>query len=396
MKPKLLIFINTLSFGGAERVVSQLLNNLTNEFELHLALYNKVIDYPIPPQVNIVDLQEDTNAGNMAVLLKIPSNARKLAAYCKQHNIYISVSFLNRPCYVNALMKAWYGFKGRVIMCERSHQSTILNYIGGGSTLYKIITKKLISYSYKKADLILTNSKVSKQDLIENFGIKNPINVIYNPIDILVVDKMATAPVHGIFDDGIFYFIATGNFRIEKNFPLLIEAFARLKNLPVKLVLVGGGAQETLLKEQVDHYEILDKVVFTGFDKNPFRFMKASHCFVLSSYTEGFPNVLLEALACGKPIISTDCKSGPRELLAPGSPINTQVTSDYELGGFGLLTPVNDATSLAKAMMRMYEDKDLQNSLAQKARQRATEFDIAVIKNLFIEAFAGVPVSTPH
>ena len=393
MKPKLLISINTLSFGGAERVVSQLLNHLNEHYEIHLVLFSRVISYPIPENIKILDLQQNMNAGNISTLLKIPLLARKVAAYCKKNGIRVSVSFLNRPCYMNAFMKTLWGFKGKTIMCERSHQSSILNYIGGGSKMYKVITKKLISFSYNNADLVLANSIVSKEDLLANFGVRKPIEVIYNPIDLTSIDQVSGQPTAHALEENVFHFISTGNFRIEKNFPLLVEAFSQLPDLPVKLILVGGGALENTLRQQVAKAGMNDKVIFTGFEKNPFSYIKKSDCFVLSSYTEGFPNVLLEALACGKPVISTDCKSGPRELLAPGTPVLQQVQKDYEIAAYGLLAAVNDATCLAKAMRKMYTDNSLRLDFSEKARLRAMDFDVYKIKNEFIKAFQPKPHS---
>ena len=213
-KPKLLFFINTLNFGGAERVVSQLLNHLQDNYELHLAIYSNVIKYQIPEKVNVFILNEEVNAGNAKLFLRLPIIAKKLAIYCKQQNIDICVSFLNRPSYVNAIMKSFWGFKGKSIMCERSHQTNILNYIG--SPIYKRITKFMVNYAYQKADLVITNSQVSKADLIDNFAIAKPIEVIYNPIDINATQKQAEQPIDLIIEEDVFYFVTAGNFRTEK------------------------------------------------------------------------------------------------------------------------------------------------------------------------------------
>lgn len=387
MRPKLLIFINTLNFGGAERVVSQLLNNLNAEFEIHLALYYHQIKYDIPKEIKILDLKQNPAEGNIAILLKLPFIAHRLAAYCKEHEIQTSVAFLNRPCYINAFMKSLWGYKGKLIMCERSHQSSILKFIGGGSSIYQKITKKLISFSYNRADLVLTNSKISRLDLIENFDVKTNIEVIYNPIDNLNIERLAIEELPPFFEKDIFYFVTTGNFRIEKNFALLVSAFAKIKYLPVKLLLVGGGALEQSLRSQVKELGIEDKVVFTGFQENPFKYINGSGCFVLSSHTEGFPNVLIEALACGKAVISTDCKSGPRELLAPATNPGNQLSGKFELADFGILTPVNDVEILAAAMIKMYEDVQLRNQYESKAKARALQFDVDKIKKEFLKAF---------
>ena len=388
-KPKLLFFINTLNFGGAERVVSQLLIHLNDYYELYLALYAHQIKYEIPPEVKVFSLEENVLAGNSSTLFRLPILAKKLTVYCKQEKIETCVAFLNRPCYILALMRAVYGYKGKVIMCERSHRSSIINFIGSGSSFTKKIAFLLTKYSYRWADLVIANSKVSKQDLIENFAVTKPIKVIYNPIDIKATLRKANEILEVKMDDGDFYFISTGNFRPEKNFALLINAFALLKDLPVKLFLVGGGELEASLKELTKTLQLEDRILFTGFQTNPYKFISRSNCFVLSSYTEGFPNVLLEALACGKPVIATDCLSGPRELLAPQTPIESIALQNFEEAEFGILTPVNNAEILADAMRNIFKDASLLKNYEVKAFKRATEFDINNIKKQFISAFSA-------
>ncbi len=124
-KPKLLIFINTLQSGGAERVVSLLLGHLKDDFEIHLALYSNIIDYAIPPEIKILNLQQPLVQDKVIRFLKLPAISLKVYRYCKENNINISVGFLYRPCYINALMKSLWGYKGHVIMCERTHQTTM-------------------------------------------------------------------------------------------------------------------------------------------------------------------------------------------------------------------------------------------------------------------------------
>jgi len=378
-KKKILFIINSLHFGGAERVASQLINNLCADYDIHLALYHRIIDYELNSTVNIVDLKENKADGNIKIFLRLPVIAHKLKTHCNKHEIGMVISFLNRPCYIAAIMKSVWGYKGKMIMCERSYQSNILNIIGGGSKAYKMISKKLIHFSYQRANIVLTNSKVSKLDLQQNFFITTPITVIYNPLNIEQIIAKSQERVDAVFEEGYFYFISAGNFRPEKRFDILLNAFALLKNHPVKLILIGGGALSNNLNELVTYLEIRDKVIFTGFDANPYKYISKAHCFVLSSYTEGFPNVLLEALACQKPVVSTDCKSGPRELLAPQTPIDREAEKGYELAEYGILTAVNDPAALADGMLKIYKDKQLREELQAKASSRARMFDIALI-----------------
>lgn len=387
IKPKLLIFINTLQSGGAERVVSLLLEHLKDDFEIHLALYSNIVEYKVPPEIKILNLQQPLVQDKTIRFLKLPYISLKVYRYCKKNNINISVAFLYRPCYINALMKSIWRYKGHVIMCERTHQTTMQQ---SHSSIYRMFSKFMVMYSYKRADLVLANSYAMQTDLIENFRIKTPVRVIYNPIDLNFIKTHINEPTEFVFEKNIFHFVNVGGFRKEKNHLLLIQAFFILKNLPCKLLIVGGGVMENELKQKVHDLGLMEKVIFCGFDKNPFKYVYRSDCFVLSSDVEGFPNVLIEALACGKPVISTDCSSGPRELLAPASDLHHRAINNYEIGEYGLLTPVNDVAALAAAMKKMYEDESLRKSYELKAAKRAEQFDVDEIKQYFHVAFTGL------
>ncbi len=386
-RPKLLIFINTLQSGGAERVVSLLLGHLKDDFEIHLALYCNIIAYAIPPEIKILDLQQPLIQPRLIRLFKIPFLSYKVYRYCKKNNIKISVAFLYRPCYINALMKSLWGYKGKVIMCERTHQTTMLQ---NKSWLYRVFSKSMVMFSYKRADLVLANSYAMQTDLIENFKIKTPVRVIYNPIDLNFIRTHKDEVPDFVFDKNIFHFVNVGGFRVEKNHILLLQAFFILKNLPCKLLIVGGGILEEELKQKVSDLGMKDKVIFCGFETNPFKYVSRSDCFVLSSDVEGFPNVLIEALACGKSVISTDCSSGPRELLAPATDLHHRAINNYEVGEYGILTPVNDITALAAAMKKMYEDAALRKQFEAKAAGRAQQFDVDEIKQYFHVAFTAL------
>lgn len=386
IKPKLLIFINTLQSGGAERVVSLLLQHLKDDFEIHLGLYSNIVDYVIPPEIKILNLQEPLVQDKTIRFLKLPYISWKVYQYCKKNDINISVAFLYRPCYINALMKSFWGYKGKVIMCERTHQTTMQQ---SQSNIYRMFSKFMVRFSYKRADLVLANSYAMKTDLIENFKIKTPVRVIYNPIDLNFIKTHKDEEPSLVFDKNIFHFVNVGGFRTEKNHLLLLQAFFILKNLPCKLIIVGGGIMEETLKQKVADLGLKDKVIFCGFENNPFKYVSRSDCFVLSSDVEGFPNVLIEALACGKSVISTDCSSGPRELLAPATDLHHRAINNYEIGEYGILTPVNDVTALAAAMKRIYEDEGLRLQFESKAAARAQQFDVDEIKQYFHVAFSG-------
>ena len=132
-------------------------------------------------------------------------------------------------------------------------------------------------------------------------------------------------------------------------------------------------------------------MIFAGFQSNPFKFLSKSHCYVLSSDTEGFPNVLIEAIACGLPIISTDCQSGPREILAPQSDLDqTLLNNHIEKAELGILTPIRHVACLTEAMSAMRNDAFLRQKYIEKSQKRLADFQLNNILSDFRDVFTQV------
>ncbi len=129
----------------------------------------------------------------------------------------------------------------------------------------------------------------------------------------------------------------------------------------------------------IKKYHLEKKVTFLGEQKNPFQYLANADCFIFTSNHEGFPNALMEALACGLPVISTDCLSGPREILAPNSNIHTQLKNKVEIAEYGILTPVNHEKCLIEAMNIMKNNFELRKNYSKKALSRANDFNIDTI-----------------
>jgi N-acetylgalactosamine-N,N'-diacetylbacillosaminyl-diphospho-undecaprenol 4-alpha-N-acetylgalactosaminyltransferase len=268
---------------------------------------------------------------------------------------------MNRPNYINIFAKL-FGSRAKTIICERAMPS-----LQHKKDLQGFINKFLIKTLYNKADLITANSKGNSLDLKINFGIKN-IKTIYNFIEEKNCQKQK---------EDIFTFVTIGRLDSGKNHKLLVEAFYKA-DLDAKLWLIGDGYLKEDLELRIEDLGLKDKVKLLGRQKNPYKFLSKADCFVFSSNYEGFPNVLLEALACELPIISTDCKSGPREILSPETDFTKQ-TKDIEIAKYGILTPVGDVDKMAEAMRMMYEDSNLREKYRKIALQRAKDFEVSKI-----------------
>ena len=169
--------------------------------------------------------------------------------------------------------------------------------------------------------------------------------------------------------------LAAGRLAEQKNFLMLIRAFAEVKSqLDARLILLGEGPQREQICDLINSLNIEELVSMPGWVDNPYSYMGKADLFVLSSSREGCPNVLLEALACGCPVVSTDCPSGPSEIL--------------EHGRWGRLVPVNDQTALAEAIIATLDDNTNQDALRQRAAQFSPENMIEKFEYLIREVIS--------
>jgi len=241
----------------------------------------------------------------------------------------------------------------------------------------------LPAWSYSRADVVVATTQAMRMDLAANFRVpKNKMVVIPNPVDIGLVERLCSEPCrHAWFQRGTAdprpTAAAVGSLERQKDYASLLRAFSLVvKEIPARLAILGEGSLCEELKALVASLGIGSEVAFLGFQKNPFTYLARSDVFVLSSLWEGFPNVLVEAMACAVPVVATDCRSGPDEI------ISHQVD--------GLLVPPGDVESLASAILTVLRDPDLAARLAQNGRARVNRFDAARIVQEYEGVFRGV------
>ena len=223
----------------------------------------------------------------------------------------------------------------------------------------------MVKIFYRFADKIIAVSEGIKTNLVEEFRIAaGSIEIIYNPIDIDRINELSRMPLeHPFFQGSAPVILAIGRLVRQKRFDLLIRAFREvLSELDARLIIAGEGPERESLQRLAKDLGIGEKISLVGFQANPYAFLSKADVFVLSSSYEGLPMVLLEALACGTPVISTDCKSGPREIL--------------DNGRCGLLVPEGDEGALAEGIVRLVRDKALQEALSHLGKKRARDFSI--------------------
>jgi N-acetylgalactosamine-N,N'-diacetylbacillosaminyl-diphospho-undecaprenol 4-alpha-N-acetylgalactosaminyltransferase len=381
MRKKVFILITTLGTGGAERVVSLLIHNWKKRYDITLVLITDLIEYDLPKNISIVCLKQPFRANGFLTTFKIPLLAWRYKNLCGKNKADISLSFLKRPNYINCLSKLL-GNKAKIIISERSYFSEFLKTL---PTLQKKLSIFLTKKLYPHADLIITNSQIMRIDLEKNFNVHSQYRVIHNPMNLALMERLSKVEVDFPVKE-TFNFINVGAFRKEKNQENLIEAFNKIKHLNVRFFFLGNRFLEEYLKSKVKEMKLESQIIFLGFDINPFKYFSKSDCFVLSSDFEGFPNALVEAMTCGLPVISTDCRSGPREILAPDTDAEVNIKDHIEIAQYGILVPVKNVRLLAEAMELIVKNKELYERLKQKAKERSLDFESGKIIEEFAKA----------
>ena len=227
-------------------------------------------------------------------------------------------------------------YSGRVVVVE---QNTLSEAAKHGKSRRDRLMPQIVRAVYPRADYVVGVWRASWS--ISRASLSLPaekLKVVFNPIVTPDLKERAKEPLeHPWFSDGSKVFIAVGRLRPQKDFRTLLQAFSRVRaTRPARLLILGEGPERSELEDLVRELGIADDVSLPGSVENPYAYLSRAVAFVLSSRWEGLPTVLIEALACGLPVIATDCPSGPKEILAGGR--------------YGKLVRVNAVEDLAAAM----------------------------------------------
>jgi glycosyltransferase involved in cell wall biosynthesis len=354
----LLIF--SLRVGGAERVAATLVNEWARRGEqiTLLTIDSRASDfYLIDSQVQRVALELNVPSKNW--LQSMATNVRRarlLRASVRRSKFDVIVSFCDKANVL--LLLATRGLKIPIVVTE--HNDPRKWTIGAtGECLRRLL------YPRATAVVVLTSEIAQWARQIVRGG---AIRVIPNPVGQQCLGRSQT-----IIKGKQHFAVAMGRMGFEKGFDLLLRAFALcVESSPDwTLRLVGQGAEQQRLRTLAEQLGIKDAVKFEPVTKEPEKVLRESDLFVLSSRTEGFPMVLLEAMACGLPVVSFDCMSGPREMIRHGID--------------GLLVPPEDVGALAKAMARLMGDERERRRLAERAIEVTERFGLPRVMGMWSE-----------
>lgn len=361
-KKNALIFTVSEYGGGTEKICRILGAELQSEYVVHKVFLSK---HPLvlPSRgFNNIYLDEEYNRSYLLKLFRIPIQVFRLARFIREQNVDVVLSMLNRPNYVAVLARLICAKKFRLVISERTYTSHEYRTNTPVSFISKLLIKKL----YPLGDLIISNSKVCTDHLIRDFKIPRQKTItIHNG-----VEPISTSSVDSLEDK----ILAVGRLDKNKNHSILISALAGISHKK-ELSIAGSGAELSSLKDLVNANSLNNRVKFLGYESNLDKIFLSHSVFVLTSIHEGFPNVILEAMAAKCVVVSSDCYSGPREILQPGSDPNETLKNGYEVCEYGILTAVNDLQALIGALNFVFTNSIEVEQIREKAYERALGFD---------------------
>lgn len=326
---KIAIFVSFSGEGGVERMIAHLCEGfLAAGVAVDLLLIKDCGSALklVPPGVRQIKMGDHA-----------PNCLPRLVSYLKREEPDVLFSSKHRANQIAILARAIAGVKTRLLV---KIETNLTASLARQNFFKRALFTKQLQLFYPHADGVIGVSQGVTDDLFQLIG-GDPgrFHTIYNPVlpkDL--ADRAAEAAEHPWFGGDIPLLIGAGRLTRQKDFATLLRAFALvLKERPARLLLLGDGPEREGLESLSRELGINAAVDFHGFVANPFPFIARSNLFVLSSAWEGFGNVLVEAMALGVPVVSTDCPSGPREILHDGA--------------LGPLTPVGDSAALAAAIL---------------------------------------------
>jgi glycosyltransferase involved in cell wall biosynthesis len=363
MAQRIALFLPSLRCGGAERVMLTLAGAFAESgFNVDLVVATAEGPYlsHVPPQVRVADLAA------RRVLTSLPG----LVRYLRQ---YRPAALLSAMEHAN-LAALWARGLARV-----PTRVVVSIHIGGAARRGQLLRGRLATACagpfYRAAHGVVAVSEGVAEEFANVTGFqRSRIRTIYNPVVTPELSNLAEAPVK----DPWFaageppVILGVGRLATQKDFSTLLHAFARVRSQrSARLLILGEGEKRSELEALVQNLGLARDVRLPGYVDNPFAYMRRCSVFVLSSAYEGLPTALIEAMACGAPVVSTDCPSGPAEIL--------------EGGRCGCLVPIADADAMASAILTILKEAPD----TERTRRRAEMFSIEASADKYLDLLLG-------
>lgn len=363
---RIALFLPSLKAGGAEKAMVQLANHFSAiGHPVDVLLVKKegeFLNY-LYPGVSIVDFQSRRTLTSL-----IP-----LVSYLRRRRPAGLVASMVHCNVVALLARSISGVRTRVLIRQ---ENTMSQAAGNANTLRGRWIPWIAKIVYPKADAIIAVSNGVADDLSESFGIgRELIKSVHSPCSIVEVVESSRQEVDHAWlrPDAPPLIVSLGRLQPQKDYGTLLKAFQLLRSeREAKLLIMGKGSERDKLKQLIGRLGISDDVCLPGFVTNPFAYIARADVFVLSSRWEGLGLVLVEAMACGTTIVSTDCPNGPREVL--------------DSGRYGILVPMGDPKAISEGISRALDSP----FPAELLKKRANEFSVDIISREYLNMLFGL------
>ncbi len=365
-KRKILWLFAHMHKGGMQRAVSNISLALPDEFQQHIAYFGtENPGFPYKGKLHDLNVPGSLNLSKTRRIINGYRRIKLLRRHIEELGIDVVISFGESANFYN--IASHHGAK-KILTCRvatapekrRAHPF---------KRAIKLFSKAKL---YGRADNIVAVSEELGNEIATMIGDKSKVRVIPNLYHIKKIESMAQEPLPGNYKflEEEPFILNVGSFIYQKGQDDLLKVYAGLfdkMSEPPKLVLMGRGEWEEGLKSLVCHLGIQDKVIFVDFDPNPFRFMARAKVFILTSRFEGFPNVLVEAMICGAPVVAFDCPTGPKEILQDNK--------------YGFIIENRNKSQAIDVLSRLVLDKQLRQQFCAFSKRRGRHFSAsAVIK----------------
>jgi glycosyltransferase involved in cell wall biosynthesis len=365
MRKKVAFYLPNLAGGGVSGAVVNLMNQLTfsKEVEVLMVLNKKEGEFLRYLDSNIEIFELDTK--------RLRDSLFSLLKFLKKIKPDVLISGQSHVNTIALMANQMLRKKIKVIITEHGNLQEGLKDVRNPT---KIILLTLMKNFYPKADKVISVSKGVEKTLLKYIKMdKSKMEVIYNPIISDLIYERAEEPLnHKWFTSKeIPVILSVGRLSKEKDFENLLQAFSIVKSkVDSRLLIVGEGPERDHLEKLIKKLDLQDSVDLYGFEENPYKFFKNADLFVLSSKTEGLGNVLVEALCLRRKIVSTDCPSGPEEVLKKGK--------------FGKLVPPEDTLKLAEGIIDQLKQPTSEIPNNNELEEWLKEFEVNYVTERYL------------
>jgi glycosyltransferase involved in cell wall biosynthesis len=368
---KLLFLLPTFVFGGAERTSLNLLTGIDKKkFRISLVTSRTIFQHfqhiDIEKFIDVEDVGIDVWFGSLSRFMK---DIKRMADLLKLENPDLAFGMMHYPSSLLVFANQFYSIKTKVIASPRGPSIEYLRYFEQKLSR-KMYLKGIFAFFCRYADGLVVASRGMREECIKDFhAFPERVKVIPNSVDFEEI-RIKASEGNDLDIPTEFRIISTlGRLEKEKNFPFLLKAFAALrKKEKAKLLIIGDGTERKNLERLSQDLNIEEDILFVGYQRNPYRFIRMSDIYVHTCLFEGFANAIIEAMACGVPVVALDCNYGPRDIIRQGEN--------------GFLVPMDDERALVDAIIKLSQNQRLRDDLVRRGHERAMNFSVDdMVKN---------------